>query len=177
VVVIRIGTNAERRREKSAPTIDVSRKSSGVDEQIEFTIVNSIDAMQEIGLSLQPAVLEWARQVLWGGDLDRLRNGVFEAILNSLRHATKMGDRVRVTFRTENSTAVVELHQPSEWRDWDKSLGTDRRALVDSVATLTPEMEEWGTLLMLWYSDSLEVLRQGRLIRMNFCQEWRKEEK
>jgi anti-sigma regulatory factor (Ser/Thr protein kinase) len=176
VVVIRIGNNPERRRENSALTIDVSRKFSGVDAQIEVTIVNSIDAMQEIRLTLRPEALKWARDVSWDGDLERLWMGVFEAILNSLRHATRMGDLVRVTFRTENSNAVVEIHQPNEWRDWDKSLGPDRRALVAGVAKLTPEMTQWGTLLMLWYSDSLEVLRQGRLIRMNFFQKWRKGE-
>jgi sigma-B regulation protein RsbU (phosphoserine phosphatase) len=177
VVVIRIGNNPERRREESAPTIDISWEGTGVNTQVGFTIVNSIDAVHEIRVSLQPTVLKWAQRVMWGGDIDRLRMGVFEAILNSLRHAAKMGDRVRVTFRTDNSTAVVELHQPSEWRDWDKSLGTERRAFVASVAELKPEMAEWGTLLMLWYSDSLEVLRQGRLIRMNFSQKWRKGEK
>ena len=176
VVVIRIGNNAERRRVNSAPTIDVSRKFSGTDEQIEFTIVNSIDAMREIGRTLRPEALAWARQVSWDGDLERLWMGVFEAILNSLRHATRKGDRIRLTLRMEIAIAVAELDQPSEWRDWDKSLGPDRRALVDGVATLTPEMPEWGTLLMLWYSDSLEVLRQGRLIRMNFSQKWRRGE-
>jgi anti-sigma regulatory factor (Ser/Thr protein kinase) len=174
VVVIRIGSNAERRRENRAPTLGVSRNSSGGKAEIEFTIVNSIDAMREIGLTLRREVLDWAKQVSWDGDPGRLWMGVFEAILNSLRHATNKGDRVRVILRTENSIAVVELHQPSEWRDWDKSLGPDRRALVDSLARLSPEMSQWGTLLMLWYSDSLEVLRQGRLIRMNFRPKWRK---
>jgi anti-sigma regulatory factor (Ser/Thr protein kinase) len=177
VVVIRIGNNPERRREESAPTINISWDGSGVNTQVGLTIVNSIAAVHEIDVSLQPAVLKWAEQVMWGGDIDRLLMGVFEAILNSLRHATKMGDRVRITFRNENSTAIVELHQPSEWRDWDKSLGTVRRASVERAAALTPDMAEWGTLLMLWYSDSLDVLRQGRLIRMHFSQKWRKGEK
>jgi anti-sigma regulatory factor (Ser/Thr protein kinase) len=174
-VVIRIGNNSERRREDSAPTVDVARKMSGANEQIEFTIVNSIDAVREIGRILRPAALAWAKQVSWEGDYERLWMGIFEAMLNSFRHATRKGDRIRVTLSTENSIAVVELDQPSEWRDWDKSLGPVRRALVESVSNLNPEMEQWGTLLMLWYCDSLEVLRQGRLIRMKFNQKWRKE--
>ena len=177
VVVIRIGSNAERRRENSAPTIDVKRRGSGADAQIEFTIVNSIDAMREISIKLRPQALEWAREVKWDGDLERLWMGVFEAILNSLRHGTGKGDRIRVTFRSENSIAVVELEQPNEWRGWDKSLGPDRRALVDKVARLAPDLPQWGTLLMLWYSDSLDVFQQGRLFRMNFRPKWRKEEK
>jgi anti-sigma regulatory factor (Ser/Thr protein kinase) len=174
-VVIRIGNNAERRRENSAPTIDVARKLIGAQEQIEFTIVNSIDAVAEIGHILRPAALAWVKEVSWDGDYERLWLGIFEAILNSFRHATRKGDRIRVTLSAENSTVTVELDQPSEWRDWDKSLGPVRRALVDSVSKLNPEMEQWGTLLMLWYCDSLEVLRQGRLIRMKFNRKWRKE--
>ncbi len=175
-VVVRIGSNTDRRRVDSAPTISVVRSGSGADEQIEFTIVNSIDAMKEIGRTLRPDTRDWAGRVSWDGDYGRLWMGIFEAILNSFRHATRKGDRIRVTFRRVSSDAVVDLDQPSEWRDWDKSLGPDRRALVERVAKLTPEMEQWGTLLMLWYSDSLEVLRQGRLIRMKFSQKWRKGE-
>jgi len=175
-VVIRIGSNADRRRVNAAPTIDVARSGDGANEQIEFTIVNAIDAMKEIGCTFRPQVQEWAARVSWDGGYERLWMGVFEAILNSFRHATKKGDRIRVTFRYEMSSAIVDLDQPSEWRDWDKSLGPDRRALVEGVAKLNPEMEQWGTLLMLWYSDSLEVLRQGRLIRMKFSRKWRKGE-
>src|ERR1019366_388164 len=137
VVVIRIGNNPERRREESAPTIDISRDGTGIDAWIEFTIVNSIDAMRKIDDILRHEVLNWTREVSWGGDPKRLWTGVFEAILNSLRHATRMGDRVRVRFHLEESTAVVELHQPSEWRDWDKSLGRDRRALVEKARKLS----------------------------------------
>jgi serine phosphatase RsbU (regulator of sigma subunit) len=177
VVVIRIGSDTEARRETSAPTIGVARTSAGLAAEVEFTIVNSIDAMSGIHNTVRPEALEWAGQVLWNGDPGRLWQGLCEATVNSLRHGTGMGDRVHVKLRKEGSDAVVELQQPREWRDWDMSLGPERRALVEGATKLDLEMPQWGTFLMLWYSDSLEVLQQGRLIRMRFCPQWRREGK
>jgi serine phosphatase RsbU (regulator of sigma subunit) len=177
VVVIRVGSNTEGRRERSAPTIDVSWTTIGDDPQVEFTIVHSVDAVSGICSTLRSNATDWTNKVAWGGDPVRFWLGLFEAIVNSLRHATGMGDRVRVRLYKQGSDVVAELDQPREWRDWDMSLGPERRALVEGAERLDPSMPQWGTLLMLWFSDSLEVLRQGRLIRMRFSPQWRKEGK
>ena len=175
VVVVRVGSNALRQTTANrAPTIDIVVQGDGANQRIEFTVVNSIDAIAEISNTLRPKALEWVRVVEWGGDFDRLWLGAFESIVNSFRHATRKGERIRLTLTVEGPGVVIELEQPSEWRDWDKSLGPDRRSLVDSVKKLKPDMDQLGTLLMLWYADNLEVLRQGRLIRMTFREEWRR---
>lgn len=175
VVVIRIGDNTQQRRLDSAPIIGIVKNSKNDKVgSIEFTIMHSVEAVTALRKTLNPTIREWTNQVQWSGNFEILWLGVYEAILNSFRHATRKGDRIRLTLELKSSAVSVSLDQPTEWRDWDKFLGPERRRLVDSCTALTPEMEHWGTLLMLWYSDSLEVLRQGKEIRMEFLEKSRR---
>jgi anti-sigma regulatory factor (Ser/Thr protein kinase) len=175
VVVVRVGNNAQRKRADSAPVIDVvTKRRHNQTDELECTIVNALASVDEIHNVLRARFTAWLSSTRWEGDPSRVWIALFEAILNSLRHATKKGDRIRLTFTAIQGSVIVELEQPIEWRNWDTVLGPARRQELDRQVSLDTSRLNYGTQLMLWHSDDLEVQRQGRVIKMKFQQTWRR---
>jgi anti-sigma regulatory factor (Ser/Thr protein kinase) len=93
---------------------------------------------------------------------------VWEAVQNAIRHGSSADDEVLIRLRSVGNPSwlAVELTQPRDWRNWANQLGDARKAEVRTGRFLLG-----GTVVMLWFTDRIEVNDDGRRIALWFASE------
>lgn len=167
VVVVRFG--APRPPELGGQTIVRLRKD---EVDLEFNIINADDAAEQCHGKLRGEITEWLSQVLPNGDdlTGRIWNAVWEALMNSMAYGSYRGDVISLKLRRTKRAVFVEVEQPHEWRDWDQSLGTERRSLLKSPPSPVEHLTDggYGTAALLMLADSVTGSMQGRMLTLVF---------
>jgi len=87
--------------------------------------------------------------------------------MNAVAYGSYRGDVIFLRLRRTKNEIVVEVEQPVEWRDWDTSLGSARKAALSKGAPETAA-DLGGTATLLRLADSVTASMQGRLLTLVF---------
>jgi serine phosphatase RsbU (regulator of sigma subunit) len=139
------------------------------DEEAEFTLVNSADTADVCHTDLQAAVKSWLRAAGRPMVEGKVWGAIWEGLMNAIAYGSSRGEVISIKMRNTKGRIVVDIEQPKEWRDWDKSLGSARKARLPHGAP-RPDSEEdlGGTATLLRLAGRITASRQGRLLTLVF---------
>ena len=140
------------------------------DEAAEFTLVNAANAAEVCDSELRTKITEWlpSRQL---ERPNRIWCAVWDGLTDAISHGSYRGAIIYIRLQKTATGIDLELEQPVEWRDWDRYLGTERKASLSDLSNGGyPQSlnDVGGTATLLRLADSVTCSRQGRLLTMSF---------
>jgi len=161
VVVVRFGGYGPNRA-GAQTLIEVSSDESEAD----FTITNAADCAAVCDLVLQAAVRGWIGKTA-GYSPGRIWCAIWEALKNAVSHGSNRGEVILLKLRRSRDLIVVEVEQPTEWRNWDEFLGeAARKRLPDGAPRTAADIG--GTAALLKLADTVTASMLGRRLTLVF---------
>ena len=161
VVVVRFGGYSPSRA-GAQTLIEVSSDESEAD----FTITNAADCAAVCDSELQAAVRGWVGKSA-GYSPGRIWCAIWEALKNAVPHGSNRGEVILLKLRRSRDLIVVEVEQPTEWRNWDEFLGeAAKKRLPDGAPRTAADIG--GTVALLKLADTVTASMLGRRLTLVF---------